>query len=399
VDLPCIPLDLKDKQQLLRADTEVRPYDRQAGLRADRAVAAVKFLATSLLVLSLTSCSTSWQPKQARFEISGCDPFAAAFDPAQATWDVQPKPVLERGPEGAWDDSDVLNPSVVRLNGTLYNFYSGFDGKTWHTGLATSEDGSVWEKFAANPILSPDAATWEGDYIAANGTAFHDGEQFLYWYHGGPRGAAQIGLAESTDGHAWRKHGDPVLDTGPQGGWDEAAVADPYVIRCGNVYYMYFLGQNRFGLQRLGAARSEDGVHWQKSHKNPVLDVGPAGSFDENGLGEPAVFSGGQSYYMLYTGRGRDESRRIGWAQSSNGVDWEKRPSAALLEGSEPWNSQVVCDPSVVFDGTKLLVWFGGGNRPSPDENLAGEIGLAALAIGVSSAAPVTAQPDGANSR
>lgn len=344
-------------------------------------------------VLFLTACGPSWQPKQARFELSGCDPFAAAFDPAEAKWDVRREPVLGRGPEGAWDASDVLNPSVVRWNGTLYNFYSGFDGKTWHTGLATSADGATWEKFGQNPILSPDAAGWEGDYIAANGTAFHDGEQFLYWYHGGPRGAAQIGLAASGDGRTWKKHGSPVLETGPQGSWDEAAVADPYLIRCGGVFYMYFLGQNRFGLQRLGVARSEDGVHWQKSHKNPVLDVGPPGSFDENGLGEPAVFFAGQSYFMLYTGRNRDEGRRVGWAQSSNGVDWEKRPAAALLEGPDPWNAQVICDPAVVADGAKLLVWFGGGSRPSPDEKLAGEIGLAAMTIGAGAAPPVTAEP------
>jgi hypothetical protein len=27
------------------------------------------------------------------------------------------------------------------------------------------------------------------------------------------------------------------------------------------------------------------------------------------------------------------------------------------------------------------MVWFGGGNRPSPDENLAGKIGLAVIEI------------------
>jgi len=336
--------------------------------------------ATGLAALLLSACGPALQPKQARFELSGCEAIADSFDPASVDWRMRPDPVLEQGPEGAWDDADVLNPSVARVNGIFYNLYSGFDGDTWHTGVATSQDGVAWEKSSANPVLSPDPATWEGGYIAANGAVYHDGSEFLYWYHAGPRNAAQIGLAGSRDGLAWQKHPRPVLTTGAPGSWDESAVADPYVIRCGDTYYMYFLGQNRFGLQRLGVARSEDGTHWQKSHVNPILDIGPPDAFDANGLGEPAVFFAGGSYWMLYTGRDRGENRRTGWAQSANGVDWEKKP-APLVEGSQAWNQYVVCDPTVWAGGGRLLVWFGGGNRPSPDENLSGKIGLAAIEI------------------
>ena len=330
------------------------------------------------LLVALSACGPALQPKQARFELSGCEAMAAAFDPSAIAWEVRPEPVMDRGPEGAWDDGDVLNPSVVRVNGTFYNLYSGYDGATWHTGLATSRDGVSWEKFEGNPVLSPVAEGWEGEYIAANGSAYHDGSRFLYWYHAGPRGAARIGLASSMDGREWEKHPQPVLETGAPGTWDESAIADPYVIRCGDTYYMYFLGQNRFAVQRLGVARSEDGVHWQKSHTNPILDTGPPESFDEGGLGEPAVFFAGESYWMLYTGRDREERRRLGWARSGNGVDWEKN-SAALLEGPDPWNATVVCDPSILALDRRLLIWFGGGSSPSPDENLSGKIGLAII--------------------
>ena len=68
-----------------------------------------------------------------------------------------------------WDAVDALNPSVVQWRGTYWNFYSGFDGKTWHTGASTSVDGLMWVK--RRKILSPDSATWEGSYIAANGSA------------------------------------------------------------------------------------------------------------------------------------------------------------------------------------------------------------------------------------
>ena len=58
-------------------------------------------------------------------------------------WKPDPAPVLS---PGDWDSVDVLNPSVVRRDGIYYNFYSGFDGKTWHTGLATSADGIALAK-------------------------------------------------------------------------------------------------------------------------------------------------------------------------------------------------------------------------------------------------------------
>jgi hypothetical protein len=105
--------------------------------------------------------------------------------------------------------------------------------------------------------------------------------------------------------------------------------------------------------------------------------VGAPGSFDERGLGEPSVFVAGGRFYMLYTGRDAAERRRVGWAQSDNGVDWERIVSAPLIEGFAAWNSQVICDPSVWRDGERILVWFGGGNQASPDENLNGQIGLA----------------------
>ena len=34
--------------------------------------------------------------------------------------------MIGRGEAGAWDSHDVLNPAVVRRDGTYFNFYSGF---------------------------------------------------------------------------------------------------------------------------------------------------------------------------------------------------------------------------------------------------------------------------------
>ena len=314
--------------------------------------------------------------------LAGCAPYADFRLPPpppgpdiRFRWQVRPEPVLDRGPD-AWDSVDLLNPSVIRMGGGLLNLYSGFDGKTWRTGVAASSDGVQWRKTGA--ILSPRPDSWEGQYIAANGSALVRGGQILYWYQAGD--PPRIGLATSSDqGAHWTREPSPVLGFGPLHSWDERASGDPYVIETGGVLYLFYTGMDRARRQRLGVARSADGVHWTRLRSNPVLEIGPDGGFDENGLGEPAVWASNGHYWMLYTGRDRAENRRIGLAESSDGLTWTRSTRAEVLSGAQPWNSRVVCDPTVLATPDGAHVWFGGGDAPRPDERIHGAVGYAVL--------------------
>jgi predicted GH43/DUF377 family glycosyl hydrolase len=300
--------------------------------------------------------------------LSGCGQYAVFMLSPQPggnaevafTFEERPGPVLARG-----NTPDVLAPSVA--DGQMY--YSEWDGRTWHTAHARPEvDG--WTRAAR--LLSPSAA-WEGNYIAGNGSALAERGVVLYWYHSGPRERPRIGFARD-----WQKGTRPVLESGPYMSWDERGVADPYVIRGGEYYYMYFLGQDRAARQRIGVARSRDGIQWEKLRTNPILEVGEPGSFDENGLGEPAVWQARGFYWMLYTGRGAGEVRKLGMARSTEGVHWTKLPY--VFAGAQDWDSKVICDPSVLpIDDTSIGVYFGGGNMAKPDEGLNGQIGYGIL--------------------
>jgi predicted GH43/DUF377 family glycosyl hydrolase len=187
----------------------------------------------------------------------------------------------------------------------------------------------------------------------------------------------EIGLARSRNGHQWQRNGQPVLRVGPYESWDERGVADPYVIRAGRDYYMFYLGMDRARRQRLGVAMSDDGVRWTKLRANPILELGEYGAFDEKGLGEPAVWAARGYYWMLYTGRDHNEVRRLGLARSLDGVRWEKLPM--VIAGGEAWDSKVICDATVIANGDRVTVWFGGGDVARPDQNIDGQIGLATL--------------------
>lgn len=316
----------------------------------------------------------------AAFLLAGCGRYVEFTLPPQSggdptlTYEFQPRPqpVLTRG--DGWESGDVLNPSVLRLSTGFINLYSGFDGHTWHTGLASSIDGINWKRLGL--LLSPDPQTWEGSYIAANGSVLRCGASLCYWYEAGPRERLRVGLAR-YDTPTWRKERQPVLEPGPYASWDEYDVADPYVIRIDPYFYLYYLGQDRARRQRLGVARSHDGVHWEKLRSNPILEIGDSGAFDDDALGEPAVWAAHGFYWMLYTGRDVAGIRRLGLARSTDGVHFQKLP--AVFGGSETWNSKALCDPTVLLDGDTVRVWFGGGDAARPDENLNGQIGYGIL--------------------
>jgi predicted GH43/DUF377 family glycosyl hydrolase len=317
-----------------------------------------------------------WRVVLAAVCLAGCVRYAEFRLPAAGgaardvrwVWEPSSDPVLGLGPAGAFDSIDALNPSIAKTADGYMNLYSGWDGKVWRTGLAASKDGFSWEK--KGMVLQPGSFGWEGGYIAANG-AIH--ENNYYYQAGNP---PQIGLARGFKD----KLPEPVLRSGPRGSWDELGVGDPYVLKVGDKLYMYYLGQDRARRQRLGVAESDDGVSWRKNLKNPILELGATGAFDENGLGEPAVWPQFGKWWMLYTGRDKKEWRRTGLAVSDDGIHWTRVGDKALLDVGEGWNSRVVCDPEVEVrkDGT-VRVWFGGGNRPEPAENLQGQIGVGVL--------------------
>ena len=96
----------------------------------------------------------------------------------------------------------------------------------------------------------------------------------------------------------------------------------------------------------IGLATSDDGTTWTQHPGNPVLTPGAPGTFDDLGVGSPAVRFDGERFVMLYwatTGGGDPnlpQHSSIGLATSSRGSTTRpSRPSAASSATSlEPAN-------------------------------------------------------------
>ncbi|MEW6355546.1 MAG: hypothetical protein AB1696_04410 [Planctomycetota bacterium] len=102
----------------------------------------------------------------------------------------------------------------------------------------------------------------------------------------------------------------PILTTGGPGAWDEHWVECCEVFKDEETYYLYYHGTARDkkkwprGGYRIGVATAPHPLGpWRKSERNPILDLGPEGSWEEWSVACAFVLKeGADKYYMWYSG-------------------------------------------------------------------------------------------------
>lgn len=256
---------------------------------------------------------------------------------AQTEWVLYEGNPVMPGPEAdEWPGLLRWAEAVIVVDGTYHMFLTGTSVSftvNHEIGHATSPDGITWTMDPHNPVLSPETeGDWEvNSYLSL--AVIHDGTGFRAWYGGvDSTGSCQVGLATSPDGSNWTRHpGNPVLEVGEVGSFDEALVEPGSVIRRGGLYHMWY-GAARtpsiFAPRVIGYATSVDGVSWNR-HPTPVLEPGSASDWDPNLYGPGVVFDGA-IYHMWYTGFvGNSWSVsevHAGYATSPDGISWTKHP-------------------------------------------------------------------------
>ncbi len=215
-----------------------------------------------------------------------------------------------------------------------------------------------WIKHNNNPVLTPTSGGFEEEGLFEPVVIF-DGARYHMWYDGTSQSETSFatGYATSSDGITWTKYaGNPVLQGGPAGSWDDQGGFPSTVLFDGTSFKMWYTGSdgNRF---RFGYATSSDGIQWTKHANNPILDVGTLGTWDSDILFLPDVHFDGTTYHMWYDGF---PGPGIGHATSSDGVRWGKDPTNPIFIGAprQSWERQGVGHPRVLFDGQKYRLWY-----------------------------------------
>jgi predicted GH43/DUF377 family glycosyl hydrolase len=292
-------------------------------------------------------------------------------------------PVLEED-SGEWDGGGVGAACVIIDGSTYKMWYTGLhaDGPQPAIGYATSSNGKSWTKYGTNPVLTKgDSGAWDEGRVTGFLSLVMDeagvglcsvikesDTSYKMWYTGCKDSIPSIGYATSSDGITWLKDtvNNPVLQKGSPGAWDDAGVLSPCVIKEDGTYKMWYSGRvddGGIGNLQIGYATSTNGINWTKSASNPVLPNGTSGDWDSRGVGVCTILAG-STYMMWYTGyKGYGESEievAIGYASSSDGISWSKSHSNPVLTKGVGWEINGVGAPWVTYSNRTYRMWYSG---------------------------------------
>jgi len=135
----------------------------------------------------------------------------------------------------------------------------------------------------------------------------------------------------------------PILVVGGEGAWDERCIESCDIFKDNETYYLYYhgtpMGDNP--PYRMGVATASHPLGpWTKYEGNPILDLGPKGSWDDQHVACAFIIKEEtDKYYMWYSGRSKGDSTdsalkwHIGLATASSPVGpWKKYEDNPVLE-------------------------------------------------------------------
>jgi predicted GH43/DUF377 family glycosyl hydrolase len=215
-------------------------------------------------------------------------------------------------------------------------------------------------KHEAEPILPPSGDGWQSTWTA-NPDLLQFGDRLLLFYrgHGVLPGREtmhdRIGVSEvlsigfGTLELSSLAGGQPVVDVGPEGSFDGQDVLDPATVMFQGRVLLYYSALGN-GPDSVGLAVSDDGINFEKIGK--VL-VGRA----------PDVIELNGTLFMVYQREDEHKNYRIYLASSSDGYEWTDVQRAPIFQREEEsWDSLSVATVRLSKDGEWIYAIYGGSS-------------------------------------
>lgn len=297
------------------------------------------------------------------------------------TWKKHSLPVIAPGFSGESDRAITRAPSVVEMNdGTYRMYYTGGSGGESRLSIcmatASVEKPTAWKAWP-NPVFQAGS----GDAFDNRGVDFPNivrvSDKIWHMYYTGwgtwaPKGriANRTGLAISRDGGlTWKRASEnPILDLGKPGEWDSGLTGSVFVSKQGPEWRMWYTA-GRYNDETqpqpmtisIGLATSKDGIRWVKHPGNPILPaLGYKMEVYEYVVSKPNLLFEAGRYRMWYSHRGT--GYRIGYAESADGIIWNRAKSAGIDVSPEGWDSEIVEYAFVLpFKGVYRMWYTGNG--------------------------------------
>lgn len=293
-------------------------------------------------------------------------------------------PVLEPVEALSVDGYSVGGMSVQRVGDAYYMWYAGVpeDEFAQRIYLATSSDGIAWTK-EPDPVLDLGAPGEFDSRQLTKPSVVYDpanaAAPYRMWYAAESETKGGVGYATSLDGRTWSKQGE-VLPPGKPGMADSYRVMQPCVLIDAGVYFMWYTADDAEN-RRVAYATSADGLVWQRG--GVVFDVG-TGNYSE-GAFAPAVVRTASGFHMLFTGNkivaGADIQSKLINADSPDGLTWAAGNIAFSASGSDSafdgYNVSQATILSDPADAAHPYKMWYVGNNPDANGNYHDRIGLA----------------------
>jgi predicted GH43/DUF377 family glycosyl hydrolase len=122
-----------------------------------------------------------------------------------------------------------------------------------------------------------------------------------------------------------RHPSNPILSPDPSSPWEANSIFNPSVIFHNNLFHMHYRAQGHDLISRIGYAVSSDGVNWNRS-PDPILK--PENDRELGGVEDPRITEIDGVFYMAYTafsGKGSlNDALTPMFAKSDDLLEWER---------------------------------------------------------------------------
>lgn len=225
-------------------------------------------------------------------------------------------PLLVLGQPGTFDDSGITMTSIVRVDEhKKYLYYCGWNRKvsvsySLAIGCAEVIDDSVYRKLYEGPVMERSI----NDPICVSAPdVLYDNGIFRMWYisfTGWPTVSGKtepiyvVKHAVSKDGIVWKTDKHICIDSS----YDGESIGRPWVIKDNGIYKMWFSSRGLYNYREkngqhymIGYAESKDGLVWERRpdlFNFPLSENG----WDSEMLGYCSVTKHDDQYFMLYNG-------------------------------------------------------------------------------------------------
>lgn len=208
------------------------------------------------------------------------------------------EPVLNIGEPGTFSDSGVLTSSLLQFDGKLYLYYSAYQAcekvpYLIFAGVAVSEDGgNNFTNLSHAPIL--DRVNGE-IYVRSSPVVLKEHNGFRVWY-------------SSDSGSGWISAGNksrPCYDM------KQITTSSP--------------------------------IDWPRT---PGATCIPLQNGDEHGITKATIWKENGFYRAIYAVRSLSKGYRLGYAESSDGISFERKDDLVGIDVSESgWDSEMITFP------------------------------------------------------